>query len=105
MTKSARKGLDDVVVPEDRFAAAERVLEKSPKTLPTISPPPAPRNPDRERKASSISLPEYVWKLLKQRAYTDDEPQNVVVMKALQAYGLEIQDEDLIDPRKLRHQS
>ena len=104
MTKSARKGLDDIAMPEDRFAAAERVLEASPKKLPTISPPPAPKNPDRERKASSISLPEYVWKQLKHRAFTDDEPQNIVAMKALKAYGFDIQEDDLIDPRKLRHQ-
>src|SRR5690606_16025945 len=104
MTKSARKALDDVAVPEDRFAAAERALDVAPKKLPSVSPPPAPKSPDRERKNSSLSLPEYVWKQLKQRAYTDDEPQNIVAMRALKAYGFEIHDDDLIDPRKLRYQ-
>jgi hypothetical protein len=104
MTKPAKRTLDDVIVPDDRFAAAEKALEVAPKKLPSVSPPPAPKSPDRERKASSLSLPEYVWRQLKQRSYGDDEPQNIVVLKALKAYGFEIHEDDLVDPRKLRYQ-
>jgi hypothetical protein len=38
-------------------------------------------------------------------AHKAREPQNVFVMKALKAAGLPIDDEDLIDSRKIRHQS
>src|ERR1035437_105763 len=104
MKNTAKKGLDDVVVP-DRFSMAERALESGVKKLPTISPLPGPKSPGKERRNSSISLPKYVWKLIKQRSATDDEPQNVVILRALKAYGFPIDEEDLTDPRKLRYQS
>lgn len=104
MKNTAKKGLDDVVVP-DRFAMAEKALDNAPKKLPTISPLPEPKSPEKERRNSSISLPKYVWKLLRQRSATDDEPQNVIILRALKAYGFQIDEEDLTDPRKLRYQS
>ncbi len=63
---------DNVAMPIDRFVSVEKALEASPKKLPNISPPPAPKSPEKERIASSLSLPKYVWKLLKQQAYTDE---------------------------------
>lgn len=104
MTKPAKKTLDDVFMPDDRFGAVEKALGAAPQKLPSVTPPPAPKSPDRERKTSSLSLPEYVWKLLKQHSYTDGEPQNIVVLKALKAYGFDIFDDDLVDPRKARYQ-
>src|SRR5215470_1672606 len=36
------------------------------------------------------------------KAYRSREPQNIVILRGLKAIGLAIEDEDLIDPRKLR---
>ena len=102
MSKSAT--LDEIEIPEDRFAAAEKALEKgSKKKLPNISPAPE-KDESLERRNSSVSLPEYVWDLLREEGFKNREPQNIVIMRGLKKLGLPIRDEDLIDPRKLRYQ-
>ena len=105
MKKTATKGLDEVMVPVDRFAAAEKALDSAVRKLPTIIPAAEPKSPGKERRNSSISMPKYVWKHLKHRSAADDEPQNVIILRALKAYGFQIDEEDLTDPRKLRYQS
>lgn len=94
--------LDDVM-DDDRFAIAEQSLGKTAKKLPNISVD-KPRAAHKERKASSVSLPVYVWSQLRKRAGADEEPSNVLIMKGLREIGFDIDDDDLIDPRKLRHQ-
>lgn len=97
--------LDDVdsEVIEDRFANAEKALENTGKNLPTISPA-DPQDPRKKRRNSSVSMPDYVWDLLRDEGYISREPQNVVIMRGLKAIGLLIDEEDLIDPRKVRYQ-
>lgn len=102
------KKLDDVAVDVsnddrfDRFNAAEERLSKGKTALPSISPTAVPVA-EKERRNSSVSMPRYVWKNLGDAAHADDVPQNIYVMKALKAYGIEIDEEDLIDPRKTRN--
>jgi hypothetical protein len=98
------KKLDDVAVKvadDDRFDRFEERLSKGKTALPSIS----PARPSRqiERRNSSLSMPVYVWDLLADAAHKEKDPQNIFVMKALKAAGLPIQDEDLIDPRKIRN--
>lgn len=94
--------LDDVME-DDRFSVAEQSLGKAAKKLPNISVE-KPKAAHKERKASSVSLPAYVWSQLRKRAGMEEEPYNILIMKGLREIGFEIDDDDLIDPRKLRHQ-
>lgn len=102
------KKLDDVAVNVsnddrfERFNAAEERLSKGKTTLPSISPAMQPAV-HKERRNSSVSMPVYVWDNLADAAHVAKEPQNIYVMKALKAFGLEIDEEDLIDPRKTRN--
>ena len=101
------KKLDDVStahVPNDRFSLMEEKLNNSATPLPNISPVKV-RNPNKRRRNSSISMPGYVWDLLYDKAHDNREPQNIVVMKALKAMGLPIDESDLIDPRKVRYKN
>lgn len=100
MKKSAAKVLDEVEIP-DRFSDAEKAFEKAEKKLPTISPGDE-RDPLRERKNGSLSLPIYVWDLIRDEAYTSRDPQNVVVLRALKALGLDILEDDIQDLRKAK---
>lgn len=100
MKKSAAKVLDEVEIP-DRFADAEKAFEKAEKKLPTISPN-EERDPSRERKNSSLSLPIYVWDLIRDEAYRSRDPQNVVVLRALKALGLDVLEDDIQDLRKAK---
>jgi hypothetical protein len=98
--------LDDIdprAVP-DRFAAAEHAFGKAPTSLPTISPA-LRQETVKPRRNSSVSMPDYVWELLREEGFRSKEPQNVVIMRGLKAIGLAIDDADLIDPRKLRYQA
>jgi len=95
--------LDEIEIPEDKFAAAEKALQSGSKKLPTISPKPE-KDEALQRKAKSLSLPQYVWDLLRDAGYENNEPQNIVVLRGLKKLGFAIRDEDLIDPRKLRYQ-
>lgn len=96
--------LDDAidVIEDDRFSAAERALSGAGKSLPNISIA-APRDPRKERKASSVSLPIYVWSELRKRSGMEEEPYNIMILKGLKEIGFNIDEDDLIDPRKLRH--
>ncbi len=94
--------LDDVM-DDDRFAVAEQNLGKAAKNLPDISINEV-REPKKERKASSVSLPGYVWSELRRRAGEEETPYNILIMKGLREIGFDIDDDDLIDPRKSRHQ-
>ncbi len=99
------KKLDDAVVSfkdDGRFSAVEEKLNKTVTALPNISPVSVP-DPATERRNSSLSMPVYVWDLLKDASHQSREPQNIFVMKALKAAGLPINEADLIDPRKVRH--
>jgi hypothetical protein len=102
------KKLDDVSVSLDnrfeRLSSVESKLTRGATDLPTISPG-IRKAPEKNRRNSSVSMPLYVWDLLADAAHKAREPQNVFVMKALKAAGLPIDDEDLIDPRKIRYQS
>lgn len=93
--------LDDII-DDDRFAVAEQTLDKAARKLPDISVEKT-RPAHKERKASSVSLPAYVWSQLRQRAGVAEEPYNILILKGLREIGFEIDDDDLIDPRKLRH--
>jgi hypothetical protein len=102
----ARK-LDDAAtaqVKNDRFSLVEEKLSGSMTALPNISPVKA-RDPRRRRRNSSVSMPEYVWDLLGDKAHETRQPQNVVVMQALKIMGLPIDEADLIDPRKVRYKN
>jgi len=94
--------LDDIME-DDRFSVAEKSLGKVAKKLPDISIN-KPREAHKERKTSSVSLPAYVWSQLRRRAGMEETPYNILILQALQEFGFEIDDDDLIDPRKLRHQ-
>ena len=100
------KALDDVVPlkSDDRFAAVEKRLSGGGRGLPNISPVETP-DPAKERRNSSVSLPVYVWDLLRDEAYRTRQPKNVVILRALKAMGLDIHDADLIDPRSVRSRS
>jgi hypothetical protein len=100
MKKSAARELDEVIVP-DRFADAERAFEDADKKLPNISPLQT-RSPDADRRSSSVSLPHYVWELIRDESYVSRDPQNVVILRGLKALGLNIREEDLVDLRKVR---
>lgn len=100
---SKNQMLDEIEIPEDKFANAEKKLEGGSKSLPNISPA-VEKKPEDERRNSSVSLPEYVWELLRKEGFDRKEPQNVVILRGLKALGLPIKDIDLIDPRKLRYQ-
>jgi hypothetical protein len=92
--------LDDIT--DDRFAIAEQNLEKAAKKLPNISVD-KPKALHKERKTSSVSLPSYVWSQLRLQAGMREEPYNTLILKGLKEIGFDIDDDDLIDPRKLRH--
>lgn len=98
--------LDDIDTAgvSDRFAAAEEAFDRAPKKLPTISPA-KQLDPNKARRNSSVSMPEYVWELLREEGFKSKEPQNIVIMRGLKAIGLAIDEEDLVDPRKLRYQA
>lgn len=100
------KALDDVAAlkDDDRFSAVERKLSGGGRALPNISPVET-RAPAKERRNKSMSLPLYVWDQLRDEAYRKREPQNAVILRGLKAIGLDVAEDDLIDPRKLRHQS
>jgi hypothetical protein len=100
MKKQTAKILDEVEIP-DRFADAEKAFEKADKKLPTITPA-AERDPSRERKGGTVNLPVYVWDLIRDEAYRSRDPQNVVVLRALKALGLQIHEEDIQDLRKAK---
>ncbi len=100
MKKAAVRELDEVVLP-DRFSDAERAFEGADKKLPNISPQ-MPRHPDADRRSSSVSLPHYVWELIRDESYRSRDPQNVVILRGLKALGLEIREDDLVDLRKVR---
>lgn len=97
------KGLDETVVDlDDRFSRAENVLNAKKTSLPSISPKAKPAA-GSERRSSAVSLPDYVWELLRVEAFERREPGNVIIMRGLKALGLDIREEDLIDPRKTRN--
>lgn len=100
------KALDDVVAlkQDDRFSAVEKRLSGGGRGLPNISPVET-RDPVKERRNSSVSLPVYVWDLLRDEAYRAREPQNVVILRALKAIGLAVDEADLVDPRTVRSRS
>lgn len=105
----AKRQLDDIAVKAtddrfDRFSSLEEKLSRgSPATaLPNISPAVKPAA-HKKRRNSSVSMPQYVWDLLGDHAHQAREPQNIFIMKALKAAGLPIDEEDLIDPRKIRN--
>lgn len=81
-----------------RFSTIETALTKAPAALPSISPVPSPAK-GSERRSKSLSLPDYVWDQLRERAFTTRDTQNVVVMRALKMMGFAIHDEDLVDQR------
>ena len=98
------KKLDDVavaVVGDGRFDNVEERLSKGKTALPSISP--ARQTRQVERRNSSLSMPVYVWDLLADAAHNEKDPQNSFVRKAVKGGGLAIEDEDLIDPRKIRN--
>lgn len=92
----------DEAMDDDRFAIAEKSLSKASKKLPNISVENV-RPVEKERKASSVSLPGYVWSQLRRRAGIEEQPYNIFILKGLKEIGFEIDEDDLIDPRKLRH--
>lgn len=97
--------LDDAeeYVADDRWENAKKLdMGEVSKSLPDISVA-APRDPKKERKGSAVSLPAYVWTMLRQKSGNDEEPVNVIIMRGLRELGFEIDDDDLIDPRKLRY--
>jgi len=100
------KKLDDVATSfatRDRFSAAEESLSSTVTVLPNISPVRAP-DPTKKRRNSSVSMPIYVWDLVRDYAHKNREPQNVLMMRALKLMGLPIDETDLVDPRTVRYE-
>lgn len=54
------------------------------------------------RVGHSVTLPDYVWQWLREEAFKREEPQNLVIMKALKAAGAPVEKKDLVDGRKVR---
>lgn len=67
---------------------------------PPVLKPTAPRR--AVRVGHSVTLPDYVWRWLKEESFKQDMPKNVIIMKALKAAGAPIEKGDLVDGRKVR---
>ena len=77
--------LDDAeeYVADDRWENAKKLdMGEVSKSLPDISVA-APRDPKKQRKGSAVSLPAYVWTMLRQKSGNDEEPVNVIIMRGL----------------------
>ena len=101
------KILDDVATDykeDSRFMDVEKKLSSKVSALPNISPKIIP-HPKKERRNSSVSMPIYVWDLIADKAHAVREPQNIFIMKALKQYGIDIDESDLVDPRKVRYEA
>lgn len=92
--------IDTSAVP-DRFAAMEKAFGSAPALLPTLTPAAKEAAP-KPRRNSSISMPLYVWELLREEGFKTRQTQNVIIMKGLKAMGLPIAEEDLVDCRGQR---
>lgn len=71
----------------------------------TVRHPPAIRQTPQKlshRSGHSLTLPDYLWRWLKDEAHRRDEPQNLIIMRALKAQGAPIEQRDLVDGRKVR---
>ncbi|TVS00304.1 MAG: hypothetical protein EA406_00790, partial [Rhodospirillales bacterium] len=73
-------------------------LDQEARALPSLTLPAEPAA-GRTREARSMSFPTYVWQWLRQQSKLHDEPQNVIVLKALKDAGCPIPDHHLIDGR------
>ncbi len=105
--KAAERGIPTLVTPKND----ESPVDETP--APPVSASPAPRKvsrgpstqatPRSRMKGLKIELPDYVWIALKKRAAEDMVSLRHVIMMALRAKGIPINDVDMVeDGRRLR---
>ena len=79
-------------------------------SMPSLTPrkeAPAPVTVKRTKKlkprsTNAISLPDYVWKWVRDESRKKDEAQNVIIMRYMMQGGAPINEEDLVDGRRKR---
>ena len=104
--KAAEKGIPTLVTPKAEPPTAEEP------PMPRLAAAPAPRKPGRAQTQSTprsrmkglkIELPDYAWIALKKRAAEDMVSLRHIIMMALRAQGIAINDADMVeDGRRLR---
>lgn len=106
--KAAEKGIPTLVTPR----AEAPVVEEQPMPVQPLNPvlrktsraaPQAQSTPRSRMKGLKIELPDYVWVALKHRAAEDMVSLRHIIMMALRAQGISINEADMIeDGRRLR---
>lgn len=85
-------------------ASRPKGFESDAKLADLVRTPPSRQSVRRlsKRSGHSVTLPDYLWRQLKDRAHQEDSTQSLIIMKALKAAGFTVEQHDLVDGRKIR---